>query len=89
MEHRFEHVEPGVSSPVRQSTTLRVDHAEEVTLGVSEDHEIFTRLAGPIDGGAEVKQPFDFSFWVVRVKVEMQSASVGLHLVDGYVGPFS
>ena len=86
---RIDYVGPDAASPVGRSTTPRVDHAEEITLRVSEDHEIFTGLAGPVDGGAEVKQSFDFSFWFVRVEVKMQSAPVGLHLVDGYVGPFS
>src|SRR3989441_6885884 len=74
--------------PVRKLTP-RVDDTEEVALGVSEDDEIFTGLARPVDGGAELKQPLDLSVRVVRVQVEVQSAPVRLHLVDGHVRPLS
>ena len=37
------------------STAPRVDHAEEVSLRVRQDHEILIRLAGPEHGGAELK----------------------------------
>lgn len=80
---------PFPSSPAGRSTTLRVDHAEEVPFRVREDQEVFTRLAGPVPGGTEAKQPFDLPFLVFCVKVEMQSAPLGLPLVNRYVGPFS
>src|SRR2546427_16600 len=76
------------SPPVRQLTP-RVDDTEEVALGVREDDEILIGLARPVNGGAELKQPLDLSVRVVRVQVEVQSPPVGLHLVDGHVGPLS
>src|SRR3989441_1845305 len=76
------------SPPVLQLTP-RVDDTEEIALGVSEDDEVFIRLARPIDGGAELKQPLDLSVRGVRVQVEVQSAPIGLHLVDGHVRPLS
>src|SRR5712692_846983 len=71
------------------SMAFRIDHAEQVALGVREDHEVFTRLLWPVADGAEAKQPFDLSLLVGRVKVEMQSAPFGRHRVDGDVGPLS
>src|SRR5881409_2993344 len=59
------------------SGALRVDDAEQVALGILEDHEVFARLPRPIAGRPEAQQPFDFSFLVVRVQVEMQSAPLG------------
>src|SRR3989442_15598851 len=85
----FEHVEPAAASAVGRLMALRIDHAEKVALGVLEDDEILIRLSRPVAGRAEAKQPFDFRLLVVRVKVEMQSASFGRHPVDGDVGPLS
>jgi len=67
----------------------RVDYAEQVSVGVGKDHEIFTLLAGPEEARPEANQPFDFSLRVVRVQIEMQSVSVGLHSIEGNVKPFS
>src|SRR5947209_18485358 len=75
----FEHVEPVAASAVGRLTALRIDHAEKVALGILEDDEVLIRLPRPVAGGAEAKQPFDFPRLVVRVKVEMQSASFGRH----------
>src|SRR5947207_7381069 len=67
----------------------RVDYAEQVSVGVGKDHEIFTLLAGPEEARPEANQPFDFSLRVVRVQIEMQSVSVGLYSIEGNVKPFS
>ncbi len=74
--------------PFARSTSC-VDHAEEVTLGVSEYREIFTGFVGPVPSRAEADQPFDLSLWVVSVEVQMQLTAFGLHLVDGYVEALS
>src|SRR5213593_4125423 len=71
------------------SRALRVDDAEQVALGILEDHEVFARLPRPIAGRAEAQQSFHFAFLVVRVQVEMQSAPLRRHPIDRHVGPVS
>src|SRR6266480_3974316 len=66
-----------------------VDYAEQISVGVGKDHEIFTLLAEPEKARPEAKQPFDLSLRVVRVQIEMQSVSVGLHSIEGHIGPLS
>src|SRR5207237_8902704 len=79
----------GPSWPRPDRLAPRVDYAKQVSVGVGKDHEIFTVLAGPEEGRPEAKQPFDLSLRVVRVQIEMQSVSVGLHSIKGQVGPLS
>src|SRR6266571_1993008 len=71
------------------SRALRVDDTEQVALGILEDYEVFSRLPRPVAGRAEAQQPFDLTFLVVRVQVEMQSASLGRHPIDRDVGRVS
>src|SRR5712691_215739 len=77
------------ASPPGCRLAARVDDTEEIALGVREDDKILVGLTGPVDRSAEMTQPLDLAVRVFRIQVEMQSAPVRFHPVDGYVGPFS
>src|SRR5437879_13494265 len=50
------------------SRALRVDDAEQVALGILEDHEVFARLPRPIAGRSEAQPPFAAPFLAGRVQ---------------------
>jgi hypothetical protein len=52
-----------------------LNHTEEITVGIFKDYEIVARFVPPwIASGSHLDEPFNLSFPVLCVEVEMQPA---------------